>query len=518
MISLAVFSLVLLLGKQETPAGRAMDSAILEALRWLARHQEPDGSWAGAGFASRCSGGEACTTGIHPRLGEESGGAGVTALSLLAFFAAGFEIGCSDEYGGIDFGKTMRRGLKALLALQQKDGSFAEARSSKPTYSHSIAVAVLAQAIRSSATRPSDELPVESLRASLQRAVELLVRGRKIGCGDCEKLGASTVRCGRCQGGGKCPNCKGTGHLHIKDCRICSGKALIGDHTRYCLECTEKATGRCGGCSGSGILNKNPCPACKTKAGVCAACGGLGRRGAAACSSCFRVRPKGLCLKCEGKGSLPCPSCRGTKKLGKQIRNGWRYSFDFGESDGSVTAWCLEALIAARDAGIPVDPNVIDGALGWVDDITMGGRVGYTYAGTLKVYIPDGNDNFQDNPALTAATLAARLKYGQKPAPMHQAGIDMVLQEVPSGDAMKRDYYYWYHGAAMASQVKKADVWKKALLQLLGSSQEKAGCARGSWLPDDRWSCVGGRVYATAINTVSLVRLKLPSAFRFEGK
>ncbi len=31
-----------------------------------------------------------------------------------------------------------------------------------------------------------------------------------------------------------------------------------------------------------------------------------------------------------------------------------------------------------------------------------------------------------------------------------------------------------------------------------------SGCKNGSWEPVDRWSCEGGRVYATAINALTL--------------
>jgi len=34
---------------------------------------------------------------------------------------------------------------------------------------------------------------------------------------------------------------------------------------------------------------------------------------------------------------------------------------------------------------------------------------------------------------------------------------------------------------------------------------EKAGCVRGSWNPAvDKWGSVGGRIYATAINVLTL--------------
>src|ERR1043165_8851885 len=36
---------------------RATESAVLAALKWLARHQGPDGGWGAAGFSNQCTGG-----------------------------------------------------------------------------------------------------------------------------------------------------------------------------------------------------------------------------------------------------------------------------------------------------------------------------------------------------------------------------------------------------------------------------------------------------------------------------
>jgi hypothetical protein len=39
---------------------------------------------------------------------------------------------------------------------------------------------------------------------------------------------------------------------------------------------------------------------------------------------------------------------------------------------------------------------------------------------------------------------------------------------------------------------------------VLGRAQRQGGCGEGSWDPVDKWGSEGGRVYATAINVLTL--------------
>ena len=48
--------------------------------------------------------------------------------------------------------------------------------------------------------------------------------------------------------------------------------------------------------------------------------------------------------------------------------------------------------------------------------------------------------------------------------------------------------------------------WNEPMKKMLVENQnlKSSGCRRGSWEPVDRWSCEAGRVYATAINALTL--------------
>ena len=61
-----------------------------------------------------------------------------------------------------------------------------------------------------------------------------------------------------------------------------------------------------------------------------------------------------------------------------------------------------------------------------------------------------------------------------------------------------------YDGPDSGRAQKYWKTWSQAISKTLVANQESAGCAKGSWGADDRWGFEGGRVYATAINALTL--------------
>ena len=81
------------------------------------------------------------------------------------------------------------------------------------------------------------------------------------------------------------------------------------------------------------------------------------------------------------------------------------------------------------------------------------------------------------------------------------------------------DYYYWYYGTLAMYQVGK-DYWKSWNVAMKDTLikhqlQREDGCEWGSWDPDvAKWGGMGGRVYATAINCLTLeVTFRYPRVF-----
>ena len=87
-----------------------------------------------------------------------------------------------------------------------------------------------------------------------------------------------------------------------------------------------------------------------------------------------------------------------------------------------------------------------------------------------------------------------------------------LTNDLPQAKTNFTDYYYWYYASLALYQLDGPDgpkwgKWNEAMKNALVPHQKtsKDGCANGSWTSeDDRWGFEGGRVYATAINALTL--------------
>jgi hypothetical protein len=196
-------------------------------------------------------------------------------------------------------------------------------------------------------------------------------------------------------------------------------------------------------------------------------------------------------------------------------RLGWRYSFRPGDNDTSVTGWAVMALKSGESSGLGVSPAAYAGALGWLDlatEPTGLHRVGYTGAGTGRGLIPGRNEAWADHPTMTAIGIASRLFIENRKRDAALTGAGLLTQDLPSWRPGQVDYYYWYSATLALFQADGpgGPAWKKwneemKTVLLSGQRNEKHGCGNGSWDPsEDRWGSEGGRVYATAINCLTL--------------
>jgi hypothetical protein len=77
----------------------------------------------------------------------------------------------------------------------------------------------------------------------------------------------------------------------------------------------------------------------------------------------------------------------------------------------------------------------------------------------------------------------------------------------PSGGRI--DYYYWFHGTAAMRSLDdpRWHAWREAVWAALLPNQRTKGHVSGSFdAAPDPWGDNGGRVYATAINALTLVK------------
>ncbi len=206
--------------------------------------------------------------------------------------------------------------------------------------------------------------------------------------------------------------------------------------------------------------------------------------------------------------------------------SGWRYGPDHetaaipGQSaDTSVTGWAMLAMAEAKRAGLRFEPAAMEDALLFLDEMTSRdtGRTGYVHPGGnsaredgLEVVFPA-----EQSEAMTAVALLSRIFADPDLArPGHreliEKGADLLAALPPIWDddrPGRRDYYYWYYGTYALYQVggKRWRQWEAAIIESIAKHQHRDGERTGSWDPQlDPWGHLGGRVYSTALLTLTL--------------
>lgn len=222
---------------------------------------------------------------------------------------------------------------------------------------------------------------------------------------------------------------------------------------------------------------------------------------------------------------------------------GWRYVYQAGATDSSVTGWCVMALKSAENAGISFDRAVYSDLRRWYDDsttevdytaidckpnsvagtsvgkLTLTGYKSTADAGKL-VAVRGVNDQYYYNPALTAIMIMSTVFIERKNIGKSARAVDSLMSFLPQKWSPQdrsswrvADMYYWYYASYALYQVfsKDNDNWKRwnkametALLETQNLKGFEGQCKRGSWEPVDRWSCEGGRVYTTAMGALTL--------------
>ena len=145
--------------------GQKSEDAVIAGLIWLAKHQNPDGSWGAKKFQDQCR----VTKCTGP--GDEQFNVGLTGLSMLAFTGAGYTNSSRDTYEGICFGDTVRKATLYLTGIQLSDGTFGGVKDGKFLYGQAIATYALADLYALTMESPSGIL----FREPVERAVKYLL-------------------------------------------------------------------------------------------------------------------------------------------------------------------------------------------------------------------------------------------------------------------------------------------------------------------------------------------------------
>lgn len=359
------------------------EGAVLQALKWLARHQSDDGAWNMTRYTGRCGRiskytGRCEPTGVHSAVdtARHNYDTGLTGLALLAFLGAGYTHSSNDTYDGINFGDVVRNGMQYLLRVQDSEGCVGSREIEQYMYNHTIGALTLSEAYGLTGSN--------KFKDAAQRSIDFI------------------------------------------------------------------------------IASQNP-----------------------------------------GKA--------------------WRYIYQAGENDTSVTGWAVMALKSADLSGLNFDRNVAyDGARAWLDQVAYKGETGGTGGGTWKagyqfgaeadVAIPGINDQYDQHPSMTAIAVMSRIFMDKKRADAKvSGGASVLLDDLPKWDTTAIDFYYWYYASLALYQYDGPDgsrwkAWNRKMVDALVKNQNIAAGEdkNGSWEPVGRWCCKGGRVYATAINALTL--------------
>ncbi len=188
----------------------------------------------------------------------------------------------------------------------------------------------------------------------------------------------------------------------------------------------------------------------------------------------------------------------------------WRYQPRDGNSDTSVTAWCVNALASGADFGLEVETKAFEHATEWFGRMTApkSGRVGYTETGGRSARRADNFEKFprEFGEAMTAAAMFGSLRCGNRPDKVTVLQEKLLASSLPTEAPNARDYYYWFWGTHALRQLGGAPWrdWHNALIETLVPLREKKGEHAGSWDPSGVWCDDGGRVFATAMAVLSL--------------
>jgi hypothetical protein len=208
-------------------------------------------------------------------------------------------------------------------------------------------------------------------------------------------------------------------------------------------------------------------------------------------------------------GPLAGPAQKAIDYLVQAQNNGkgWRYTARSGDNDTSVTGWAAMALKSADLSGLTFPKESYDGIRAWLDDVTDSsyGRAGYTRK-------PAANSRERWlSPTSIAIMSRIFMDKNRADSRLHN-GCDQLLQVKPLWEEGRIDFYYWYYASLALFQFDGPDgvkwrSWNENMKAALVKNQQTAttGCRSGSWDALDMWSRAGGgRVYATAINCLTL--------------
>jgi hypothetical protein len=157
------------------------------SLRWLARHQAPEGFWGSTAWTASC-----------PEPGCKAAPAaimdvGVTSLALAAFLNAGFTPDSTVEFGNVPIGVVIKKAIAWLQAQQAPEGLITHGTSSRPIFENHMATWALFTAAQLIGPSESfSEKERSTLRETALRALKWSLNNQGKGGGWGSAVGAAS--------------------------------------------------------------------------------------------------------------------------------------------------------------------------------------------------------------------------------------------------------------------------------------------------------------------------------------
>ncbi len=178
------------------------------------------------------------------------------------------------------------------------------------------------------------------------------------------------------------------------------------------------------------------------------------------------------------------------------------------DADTAVLGWLIMTVESARRAGFEPPSDVFASARTWLDTVarpTARGQYAYRTGEAPSV-------------GMTAeATFVQQILGLATTEPRMEQSAQFLLSSPPRWNRDVPTHSWYYATLALFQQQGEAwKSWNESLDPLLIEHQRTDGAFSGSWDPQDKWSRTCGRVYQTAICTLSLevyyrYRLKEPA-------
>ena len=170
---------------------------------------------------------------------------------------------------------------------------------------------------------------------------------------------------------------------------------------------------------------------------------------------------------------------------------GWRYQ-PRERGDTSVTGWQLMALQSAKAGRIRVDDRSFRDARDFLTTVESGGGAFYGYRRPEV-----------DRHSMTAVGLLCRMYLGWK---RNHDGLRRGVERLSEVGPSREDMYYNYYATQVMHHWggEEWTKWNERMREQLIETQVTDGPAAGSWNVTDPHGDAGGRIYQTALCTLTL--------------